>query len=319
VAQILDEVATFSAYTPLPVQLNLEGKSLNLKLLDVKSNGKVSYYHAKTGIKLIGVAFNTDPGYSKIAFRGQVLENPYSNIPFVNFFADLLSCDAQDVLTINRNEIKDDSLKHVDDLLVTAITEYLISQDAHTFAMAEEPAASAFLLHYNKEHIRADIRNRRIDINLKEIHESIATIGAKDNFHIYIKRNHLDNITNDNVIANSYTIDNGALHNNRYKLPLRYWKSLNGYIQHYNDENGTDVLHFSKSYINPFSDTSLKNWFISNINSTYFVTLGGRISMPVWKDYSRLASKCYELRFCYSMSHVHMYYDHFILPFFFQI
>lgn len=321
--KLANEIASFAQLSPLPVKLDFNGEKVAIEF-GAKSS-KPRYYHAATGITLIDPVFMySENGHgANIAFRGQRLKKYRSSIRFCTFAADILHCVASDVLTINRNDVKDNAWPDIEESICDAITAYIIERN---IAIPEEqkPFASAFLFFHNKNTtLFKDLWQRLSPPGID--HYTIETAAQKNEIKILIPDH--DTSGDQEADNDSYDLIIGGKFNHQEWLDLfiTYCTSLGMQLQI--DERKIDgrrntsfsldrIFRFSMQNIAPFSENSLKSTFLERIH--YSPGLGGRYCCPCWAPYDRLAADVGSLPWCGRLSWYHNSIKNFVLPFFFD-
>lgn len=318
--KLANQIASFAQLSPLPVKLDFNGEKVAIEF--VSKSSKRRYYHAATGITLIDPVFRYS-GFghlTTIAFRGQQLEKYRTSIRFCTFAADILHCVASDVLTVNRNNVKDNAWPDIEESICNALTAYIVERHAE-IPDEQKPFASAFLFVYNKDTtLLRDLWQKLSPPGI--VDHTIENTALKDNIEILIS----DNKTTDNqeggydlVIYSAYEMQDWL------NLFINHCDSLGKHCQvdeeiiddHRNLlSSRTKVMRFSKEKNAPFSNSALKNAFLGRIQHS--LGLGGRYCYPCWEPYDRLAADIGSLPWCGSLSQYHKNIKHFVLPFFFD-
>jgi hypothetical protein len=313
-ARMVDEIIKFSNLSPFAIKLNFAGQCIAPNESAQKKTDIVKYYHEETGVMLINPLFvNENYTRTLIAFRGQWVEKYISYIPFIYFKADILGESAQEILTINRNDIKNTAMERVYDLLVKTIIGYLNSDKCQPLTLEEKSAASAFLLCHNREDVRPDLKNQWQNLTLRETNLSITELCKKDEFNLLIIRQPKNHSKKS---SNEWILESGEVRGNRYKLLFKNWKDQGGYVQAKSTENNDDtILQFSKTQLPPFEDAYLKKVLLNIVK--YKDIVGGRYFIPEWEKFEKLSVDIRKMSWIRSLSEYHPYNKCFILPFFF--
>ncbi|UOQ75093.1 HD domain-containing protein [Hymenobacter cellulosilyticus] len=105
IGKIIDEVISFSDKAYLPVQLIVEGDRLD----DIKEVNSFEFYDSSTNTEISVFNNNARRYHSLISYyKGQVFENGINDLLFLRFEINIHKDNAYDVLTLNRNKIKDE-------------------------------------------------------------------------------------------------------------------------------------------------------------------------------------------------------------------
>jgi hypothetical protein len=317
-AMMVDEILRFSTLSQIPVHLTFNRETITNDSSNAEGENIVSFFYKEKGVNLISPQFDANREWHSgagIAFRGQRIEKYRARIPFVFFQADILAESASETLTINRNDIKDSARKHVDNILLEAITGYLKSEQGKLTSPEEQYAASAFLMCSGKESERPDLKDLWKNIVLKEIGKTISGLCNETEFKIFQQNTNIEG--KKSSPDELPVISSSELSSPRYSLFLKEWKDQNGYIQIelVNDLKGS-VLKFSKEPMSPFCNEYIKEKLLERLKISSSL-VGGRSSIPAWGEFEKLSADIYQLAWVRSLSGLHRNFDHFVLPFFF--
>jgi hypothetical protein len=316
-ARIVDGIIKFAEHSPIPINLTFNDQVLGNVNNVQNSEENIGFYCPESGIQLLSIKFILDSNQhrSAIYFRGQFIEKYLPRLYFVAITADILSDSAQSTLALNRNDVKETAKKHVYDLLISTIVEYLKSDNSKEMTSEERTFASAFLFWHAKDDQRKDLKDNWLDMRLPQIGKTINEICIEEEFKIYL-------LTPDaygrkpEPPAGKVSMEYFKLSEPSFDLFLRHWHNLNGYVQmDLSDDLPYIVLTFSKKEISPFSDSYLRAYLISEMNNSF---AGGRFCMPSWGKFKKLSVKLDDLPLCHSISRCHRSYEHFIVPFFYD-
>lgn len=155
-ARIVQEVRKFSQESLIPIILNVCGTEMILK----SNEENPLFTHLTTDNSLEFSVFGKSENYKTlIYYRGQLVEKAKINLMFMSIFANILSGDAKDKITLNRNELQSKFAPVLNEQLTNAIQEYLINN----YSSLEDkckPEASMYLLYYglqNRMALPADV------------------------------------------------------------------------------------------------------------------------------------------------------------------
>jgi len=317
-AKIADEILKFREYCPIRIDLNFNGEQFP----DKKYSQSVEnpYYDDSTGVSIMEYAFNYGGSLqTRIAFRGQLLEDPKPFLPFLGVVANILSSSAGEMLTINRNSIKEAAKDLVNTNIIETVLSWLGSRLGFPEIMEERIAASAFLLVMGKEDIRPDLNGvwRKLNFS-KEKNFTIETLCSMDRFTIalvdYGPFGQGVSVPSDvDLVLNSDPFRDGGI-----SLLVHNWKKLmdkNITIDFKGENQNSIILDFNSGEYLPFTDNALRHILVGIMRNGMGLT--GRYHAPVWGNYLKLAAKTDDLGWCRSIFHYQNNGPQFVLPFFF--
>lgn len=99
-ARLLDEIALFCRTSPIPVHVSLDGNPLSLAM---EEGHQFDYYSALEGLQLSVLPHRYQ---TQVYYRNQIVSTPRIRLPFVSVSVNLLSGNANKLLTLNRNELQ---------------------------------------------------------------------------------------------------------------------------------------------------------------------------------------------------------------------
>lgn len=137
-ARLLDEIALFCRTSPIPVHVSLEGDPLSLAM---EEGPQFDYYSASEGLQLSVLPQGRQ---MEIYYRNQIVRRPGIRIPFVGVSVNLLSGDANKLLTLNRDELQYKARSEVRVRIESALVE-LLKSDWKAVPAASRPYVSMFL------------------------------------------------------------------------------------------------------------------------------------------------------------------------------
>ena len=321
-AHIVDEVIHFAVFSPLPIHLMIEDQCINLDNPKTKYTIDNSYYHPESGIVLFNTRFR--PRFFRhlttVAFRGQLIEKYHPSFSFVQFQADIMSEPAQNILTIDRNDVNYSKKETVYGLLADSISGYIANKTDELKTQEEKSAASAFLFIYEKEHLCLELKDEWTKMPLIETGCSISELCEKPSFDIHLSKDMAaERKTDENksrIVVEWFEIGKAY-----YELLFDFWHKKGGFVQHdLIDIDGNSVLHFSMEKVPPYSEFSLRKVLLEQAEHGHG-RLGGRCYMPVWDKYEELSAKVDRLPFCRQLSPypIHKFRKKFfVIPFFFD-
>ena len=125
---LFKEIRNFSSFSLVKIQLKLNDESLYLDTEDEISN-HFDFFDEETGLQ---VKLNPKPlfykGSSRLYFKNQRVSDFSIDFPFLGFDINILCCDAKDILTLNRNGVREGyEIKLRNDILISTY-KYLIKE-----------------------------------------------------------------------------------------------------------------------------------------------------------------------------------------------
>ena len=121
IAKVVEEIQHFGVLSQYPINLSIDG---NAPVTYRLAAGRFDYYSKEQGIQL--KVYDGIQYMSRLFFKNQLVD--FHVRKFVNFLAldvNILTGDAQDILTLNRTGIREGYKKTLDERIVKAVTEYL--------------------------------------------------------------------------------------------------------------------------------------------------------------------------------------------------
>ena len=203
-------------------------------------------------------------------------------------------------------------------LLTDTIVGYLKNMDCKFSSTEEECAASAFLFINDQENAREDLRNKWMNIIIPNTDLTINKLSEYQQFKLYLLSHSPDSEKTAPKEPEIWTVPAEQKSMPQFDLLIRNWYDKNGYLRQLfvNDKN-CSILHFADVENPPFDDEYLKNNLLEVAKLSWGV-IGGRLSIPAWGKYIKLAVNVGQLKWCRSISQYHFCYMHFISPFFFK-
>ena len=145
-ARLLDEIATFSRTCPIPLRVMVDGEEISFMRGE---EPQFDFYSPSNGLQL---SILSKQRQTEIYYRNQVVKKPDVYIPFVNVAANILSGNAKDLLTLNRNELQYQARKQVRQRIMSSILE-LFKLKPEAVPEDVKPLASMFLQDFYKESV----------------------------------------------------------------------------------------------------------------------------------------------------------------------
>lgn len=147
VMKILDEVAQFAKGSFVPVRLMYNDKE------QICTSKPEIYFHdidEETGLQLyIDNQYNIDDlTISRIYYRNQLIRNGGINLPFLGFHVNILKGDAKDILTLNRNEIRQEFQSKLENSIIKSSVKFL-NLNFESLTIIQKQLASMYLIHFS--------------------------------------------------------------------------------------------------------------------------------------------------------------------------
>lgn len=340
VYHILYEALLFQKNSIVPVRISYMNKNnKTAKSSPVGKNEAVSdvlpCFLDDENINITGIEFSVEQERSRqqVMFKNQEIgkfpNDEAGKLHFLGATFNILGKSAKDVLSIDRNKLRDkfrtEFLNNLPTLMLKALPKFI-----DTLPENQLIAASAFYHFYtdSADKLHDRLKNRWQDIELGKLPNDTA-ITVKQ----LIKS---DEIKIEEYIPlglgkhNKTTIILGEKH---FSLPSTHERLLSlllnelqkpkyGYhfVQGEKEEEGIDSIQhvtLQKRYANPVSDMWMKNFLVEHLKSNYHFVVGGRVYFPVLSEYDKLAtSPPSQYRYLAVPKHYHG--PCFILPFFFD-
>lgn len=317
-AKLADEINKFREFSP--VRVNFDFSEISFPDMRESRTAYEPFYHIETGISILELRFNlSNNHFSRIAFRGQLLEKPKLTRPFVFAIANLLKHSAGDLLTINRNELKESAIESVQGEITKALIARLATQKDMPTDPQERIGASAFLALVDQENVREDLKDEWIRIPLPIVPPlTIDDLCSRDSFSIALTG--LDPEGRepripDGVIAwHHFSGSDGKL-----GLLLRRWRTVLKRFCQLDSPRTTSVpwiLRFNIQEMDPFSESGLRAALISANSDAWGIA--SRYRSPAWGPFKRLATNFESIGWCRYLSIFHPDGPQFVVPFFFN-
>ena len=99
-AKIIEEIYKFACYSYPKINLHFKGEKIDL---GQRADNAFDFYDAETGLQIkLGDNLNSNGLY----FRNQSVEKFNMNLPLLRFCVNIMTGDAKDILTLNRNDVR---------------------------------------------------------------------------------------------------------------------------------------------------------------------------------------------------------------------
>ena len=146
IAQIMDEIIQFSQVVEIPIQIQEGGQTVYQYSYQSNQNRDFLQYFSETQNLDISLKFSL-PSHIVTLYRGQQVKKMISDLKFMSFIVNILGGDAKDILTLNRNEIRNDYKHILKERIINATKEFL-SIHYDNLSDVEKEWASMFVLYY---------------------------------------------------------------------------------------------------------------------------------------------------------------------------
>lgn len=101
IAKIIDEINQFAETSYVPIHIKLEDQ--NEVVLNSGGGKTFKYFDEETGLEL---SISTSENNSRIYYRNQIVSKGRLALNYLSFQVNILSGDAKDILTLNRDDIQ---------------------------------------------------------------------------------------------------------------------------------------------------------------------------------------------------------------------
>lgn len=266
IAKIIDEIIKFSQVIETPIIIK-EGEQI---IFQSKQDREILRYFSERENIDISLQFGSDIHryVDTTLYRGQKVDKSIRDLKFMSFVVNILGGDAKDILTLNRNEIRNDYRSQLKGRIINAAKEYLF---ANYIGLSDEEKewASMFILYYTgssltqkeqykfsawKKHV-IKLENKEEAISFENIlkcnriilREKYASTGFVDtNRHHFpfILRNDADESMI--IICYEYNSDDIFFLQKMILEATNYYSSINSY-----NENGKEYIELIYSKQKP--------------------------------------------------------------------
>jgi len=147
ILQLIFQVTEFAKHSYIPINLNFQGTSINTNYLGFSDSGFFHELGFRIHLKDLegNVKFGNGEYRSTLLFKGQKLETGFPT-SFCCFEIDILGFNADEYLEINRNKLKKTKIDELFEIIVTALSDYLITQVRSLSAPTEQEYIDAFII-----------------------------------------------------------------------------------------------------------------------------------------------------------------------------
>ena len=146
-ARVLDEIHSFSLACPITLLVKLNGEDIGFKRFAERS---FDYYAEKQGLQLS--LLDTGTNALEVFYRNQIIKNSHIRIPFLAASVNIMSGNAKDLLTLNRNELCYPGRQEIKSRIIEAYGEILLKEPS-CVSLENAPLASMFLHCYRPDEI----------------------------------------------------------------------------------------------------------------------------------------------------------------------
>lgn len=146
-ARILHEVRQFAAEALVTIEMDMCGQSIS-----IGGQNKESIFSelSKNGNFEVTVHGKAENFQDLVFYRGQLVEKGSTNLLYLNAFVNILSGNAKQIVSLNRNELQSEYKSELKKCMIGVFTDYVIKNYA-TLSEKAKPEASMFLLTYDEE------------------------------------------------------------------------------------------------------------------------------------------------------------------------
>ena len=335
IGQLADHISWYSELSLIPVEIMANVKNMKFRK---KSGGLLSgeNFVKQKGIVIHQLKFKVRDRWEFVLYyRGQLVQKHLFYFPFVYARVNLLSGKAGNLLTINRNEIKDDAREELYSIVREALLEYIGGLNFLDLPKKDREAASAVFkfeqnrqksVHRSQNSSTCEITEfpskligewRSLTIDLMEDgRTSIQTIDSlckKVMFKIYIREAYP--LEKDWIPQDGYVLERSDFLTPTFNLFLDAWVEEEGRYRFDDDDEWEGmIIFFSKENkdLPPISDVLFKRHLGG------FYTVGGRVHMPGWGEYNKLVANVDEMAWCRPLLNLDKMRKEFILPFYYN-
>lgn len=182
IAKIIDYIILFATESDIPIMIY----NKHTKIFDstscihnsLKENSN-AYFSNQLNVEVLpSFMHDNKPYMNKIYYRGQSVQYS-SELRFANFTINLLEGNAKDILTLNRNEIKNSYTDLLDEKIILAIIEYILCK--YDRLQPEEKIWASMFINFYTIGARKSTENYLLKYNAWENHviKSIDDLSTK--------------------------------------------------------------------------------------------------------------------------------------------
>ncbi len=145
IAKIIDEINQFAETSYVPIHIKLEDQ--NEVVLNSGGGKTFKYFDEETGLEL---SISTSENNSRIYYRNQIVSKGRLALNYLSFQVNILSGDAKDILTLNRDDIQS-KFKEILRQKVKSAAVSVLKKHYNTLDEELKKYASMFLHYYLSE------------------------------------------------------------------------------------------------------------------------------------------------------------------------
>ena len=158
IAKIIDEINKFAYASYVPVYIKMDDQ--NEVLLNRKENGHFDYFIEEKGLEM---SISSSKYQNSIYYRNQIVSKSDFRTSFLSFQINILSGDAKNILTLNRDKIQSDYNSILREKVMEAAFDVL-SKHYNDLDEEVKKYASMFVNYYfNEDRRRASFGNYALD------------------------------------------------------------------------------------------------------------------------------------------------------------
>ena len=178
IAEIIDEINSFAKGSYIEIKLikdNIEYTELNRRNETNESgagNSSINGYYAKKYIEISNLEDNTYWNGSTICYRNQNVNDDSLNLKFLNFTANILSGNAKDILTLDRNRLQEKYRYELHNNVRDAILNILSEEYDNISSGKLKQFASMFIEYYSSKEQKEELFIKK-NINYSDWEQSI--------------------------------------------------------------------------------------------------------------------------------------------------
>lgn len=299
-AKWLSEITKFAQNSPIPIICSYKGEPYKIEQFsDIKQK---PYFDKATDIALeIYEIPNASrmryTGSEELYFRGQIVADYKPFTSFINIKWHLWGNDASELLTINRNDIKDNSYRELDKKQKIALINYLNDLSHKTIQDDLRQSLSAFIkisrLDQNRPDFKEEWKNLPLVYSRDNGTRNFNDLIQLKSFIIYTE--HQIPLNLKGKLSDMATSTDNCFKYDGFHIVLRFINHQlqeSGFkLQIINKNNSFTEFQFKKGepcLIDYFSKPVLKAILLSSIKSH---DISKRMLFPVYPDYEKLKLK----------------------------
>lgn len=275
IAKLVDEIVKFAQASFVNINLTYNDDEI-LEL--AHDNLSFEYYDQETGYQ---VTSNASHHSSDIYFRNQIVRSFDPSIPLLRFSLNILSGNAKEILSLNRDDIRKEYADKLKANASLAISRYLMTS-IEEFKNKEIKELASMYLTWNREFIEEHISKKSINIPKywKDYKLSLKREGKAD-----IKKSILQLLSSDKIVYKSgpkNPILSFNIKKNQYDLIADYQIILRDvflFICHiigenykylsFGEEGITFTKEFSKDYLEN-TDKAREKWIKQYLDKSHY-------------------------------------------------